>query len=331
MKKIKKKIALGLAILSLFAMCNFYAAAQEPESIYKETRGQINLRNTAFHASEQDLLIQVDDSNIFTQYFGNKEKEKLDEIIQKYPQIKGPILQKVKQGEEICAIAFTEAPIRIYSDHSERVPKEDKSLLSNVLSFLFPIAQAAQTASGQPAYEAEQNFVLYTLISKQTDGTYIVSSMAGWEKGSFIGGSRYPASGTDYLLQSVPNSFARTGHNFSCLYNTSGSSELSSNAYYGTEGDEFTVTDGGNTYLKVTVKDDPFGMSRLSLCTLRTYQRSSSYSGYRTINSYYVHTWKQMDISVTISANTNKEASLNITPSVTEKSWSVYGYVTFNF
>lgn len=37
-----------------------------------------------------------------------------------------------------------------------------------------------------------------------------------------------------------------------------------------------------------------------------------------------------MNISVSISAHSNKEASLTISPDVVEKSWQVYSYVTFN-
>ena len=290
------------------------------------------MRNTAFQASEQDLLIQVDDSNIFTRYFGNKEKAKLDEIIKDYPQIKEPILQKVEQGEEICAIAFTEAPIRIYEDHIERVEKEkNTSFLFKITAAIFPVAQAASVSTGPTAYEAEGNFALLTMISKQSSGHYIATSIAAWERGSWIGGSKYPATGYDYLLQAVPDSFARKSHSFVCVYNTSGSSELSDNAYNGIEGSEYTITNGGNTYLKIKVKDDPFGFSRLFSCILSTTQISSSYAGNRTINSYYVHTWKDMDISVTISANSNREASLSITPTISEKSWQIYSYVTFNF
>lgn len=54
---------------------------------------------------------------------------------------------------------------------------------------------------------------------------------------------------------------------------------------------------------------------------------------YRTINSYYVHTWKSLSIKVSASASANSDkkygVSLSITPSVSEKSWQVYSYVSF--
>ncbi len=206
-----------------------------------------------------------------------------------------------------------------------------EAIFYNVLAIGFiPIAYAAQTQNGTTAYEAEQNFALFTMVSKQSDGKYIASSWGTWERGSWVGGKNYPASGHDYLLQSVPDSFSRLSHDFSCLYNTSGSPDLTSKAYNGTEGKEYTITDGGNTYIKVKLKDDPFGLGRLSMCILQTTHRSSSNES-RTINSYYVHTWKEMDISVSISAHSSREASLTITPSISENSWQVYSYVTFNF
>lgn len=332
MKRVRKKIAFSLVIISLFTMCNFYASAQQPESIYEENVGQINLRNTTFQSSNQKLSVEVDDSNIFTRYFGNKEKARIDALLADYPQLEEAALQKMNQGEDICVIAFTEAPIRIYEDHMERVQKKEKpSLFAKILTAIFPTAQAAQTASGPTAYEAEGNFALFTMISKQNSGEYIASSIATWERGSWIGGAKYPATGYDYLLQSVPNNFARKTHSFSCFYNTSGNPELTDNAYEGVEGSDYTITNGGNTYLKVKLKDDPFGFSRLSMCMLGTTQISSSYSSSRTINSYYVHTWKDMDINVSISVNTSREAALNITPTISEKSWQIYSYVTFSF
>lgn len=330
-KRIRRSIALVLMIALMVTMCNFYVSATENDSIYEETRDQVNIKYTRLSVDNDKLSIQVKDDNFIYRYFGNKEQEELADVLERYPESESAVAQKIQGGEDICAISYTETPICIYEDHLERVKKETKpSLLMHIVSAFIPTAYAAQTQSGTTAYGAEQNFALFTMVSKQTDGTYITSSWATWERGSWIGGANFPASGHDYLLQAVPDSFSRQSHNFMCLYNTSGSPDLTSSAYNGTEGIHYTIMNGGNTYLQVELKDDPLGFGRLSMCILSTTQRSNS-SGLKTVNSYYIHTWKELDISVSISAHSSKEASLTITPSISEKSWQVYSYVTFNF
>lgn len=149
--------------------------------------------------------------------------------------------------------------------------------------------------------------------------------------GSWIGGHNYPASGNDYILQSTPTSFNHLSHDFTCLYNKSSNPDLSSDAYYGTEGSEYSFVNGGSDFLRVDFMDDPLGMSRLALAVLTVNNATTSYNGYRTINSYYVHTWKNMSINVSITSSSSQAVSLSITPSINEKSWQIYNYVSFNF
>ena len=331
MKRVKRSTVLFLTMILMLSMCKFYVDATESDSIYEETRDQINIKYISLNVDDDELSIQVKDNNFIYRYFGDKEKKELSDVLERYPESESAIAQTIQTGEDVCTISYTEIPIRIYEDHSERVMKETKpSLLMRIVSAFVPIAYAAQTQSGTTAEKVDKNFALFTMVSKQTDGTYIASTWGTWEKGSWIGGEKYPASGYDFVLQSVPDSFSRTSHDFSCLYNTSGSSDLTDNAYYGNEGTEYSITDGGNTYLQVEVQDDPFGLGRLSMCILRTTLRGNL-NGWRTINSYYIHTWKSLDISVSISVNSSKEALLQITPSISGKSWQAYSYVTFDF
>lgn len=330
-KAARRSITLFVIMTLTVAMCNFYVSAAESNSIYEETRDQLNIKYTSLSVDDDKLSIQVKDDNFVYRYLGNKEQKELSDILERYPETENVIVQTIQMGEQLCAISYTETPVRIYEDHMERVVKEAKpSLLMRIVSAFIPIAHAAQTANGDLAYEAEQNFALFTMVSKQTDGTYIASSIATWEKGSWIGGEKYPASGYDFLLQSIPESMSRKSHEFSCLYNTSGSSDLTNSAYYGTEGTHYTFTTGGHSYLQVKLKDDPIGLGRLYMCILRT-NLSGSSTAWRTINSYYVHTWKDLDISVSVSAHSGREVALSITPSISEKSWQVYSYVSFNF
>lgn len=331
MKRVKKNTALFLIMILMLSMCNFYVNATDTDSIYEETRDQINIKYTSLNVDNDELSIQVTDGNFIHRYFGNKEKKELSNVLERYPESESAIVQTIQTGEDICAISYTETPIRIYEDHSERIMKETKpSLLRCIVSAFVPTAYAVQTQNGTTAPKADDNFALFTMVSKQTDGTYIASSWGTWEKGSWIGGENYPASGCDFVLQAVPDSFARLGHEFLCLYNTSGSPDLTKNAYNGKEGTDYSIINGGNTYIQVEVKDDPLGFGRLSMCILKTTLRGNL-NDFRTINSYYVHTWKSLSISVSVSLSTGKEAILQITPSISNKSWQAYSYVTFNF
>ena len=85
-----------------------------------------------------------------------------------------------------------------------------------------------------------------------------------------------------------------------------------------------------NVIVQTIQMGEQLGLGRLYMCILRT-NLSGSSTAWRTINSYYVHTWKDLDISVSVSAHSGREVALSITPSISEKSWQVYSYVSFNF
>lgn len=86
-----------------------------------------------------------------------------------------------------------------------------------------------------------------------------------------------------------------------------------------------------NNYAYYAVEDDPTGWRQLRSASVIT----SSYAKYnknaKRVNSYYIHTWKQLSLKTSISANTSKEVSLKITPSIKNKSWQLNNYVSFNF
>lgn len=89
--------------------------------------------------------------------------------------------------------------------------------------------------------------------------------------------------------------------------------------------------DGGVNYLKCTIYDDPLGVRQNKSFTLECISAGNSSSDYRMINSYYVHTWKSLSIDVSVGVSSNQEVSLNIDPSLENKSWQLYNYVTFDF
>lgn len=329
MKRIKKKIALGLAILSLFAMCNFYVAAQEPEGIYEETHDQINLTHVDVKKQKDSIeIFMKHDGNLLQKFFGRREKKNLENLFVKLPELESVLIKEFNFDNELCAIAYTEMPVEFVDGHAERIRK--KSALSSLLQIVFPYLMTANAVSAdEPTQRANGNFYLLTTITKDSSGVYTASTIGMWQRGSFIGGENYPASGRDFVLQAAPGGFNIISDQFSCVYTKTGNN-APVNTYNGVEGDNYFLINGDGSYIEYEVEDDPFGMSRLHYFFLDSKYYSSNYSGYRTMNSYYVHTWKSMSLSVSASVSA-KACSLNLTPSIADKSWQAYNYVSFNF
>lgn len=99
----------------------------------------------------------------------------------------------------------------------------------------------------------------------------------------------------------------------------------------GESGDDFWRENGDSSYVRYALEDDPMGIRQCTSFILSTTPYAPRSTAYRQINSYYVHTWKQLSLGVSVSANSEKTVGLEITPSLTNKSWQVYNYVTFNF
>lgn len=102
-------------------------------------------------------------------------------------------------------------------------------------------------------------------------------------------------------------------------------------SWFGRPGQEYWRENGGSSYIRYGIKDDPFGLNQLESYDLFTTCWGKPTSATRKINSYYVHTWTEMTLNVSVSLNSSKEAGLTLNPGKTEKSWQLYNYVTFNF
>lgn len=320
--KLKKFLCSILSIAILFVSCIFSVSAENPSSIYEETHIQINMKNIEFEKSDNDITVKNTASNFISKYFAEQRKEDLNDILNDYPSIKNVISDMIGNNEEICAISYTEAPVEIYEDHIERIEKENTNLLSIIAKLFVPKVSAYEyVETNQTTIGANGNFALFTFVSKQDDGSVNTCTIAGWDKGSIFGGENYPAREYDYVFTTVPDTFTRTDHTFACTYSDRD----------GEEGKDFFIEDGHSQYIKIKVKDDPLGWNHLSLCVLGTYNSVKPYEGTRMVNSYYVHTWKAVSISVSVSASSDKAVSLQITPTSVDKSWQLYNYVSFNF
>lgn len=322
MKKYRKYICALLSVIILFGSCIFNVSAEKPNSIYEETHKQINIKNIKVEKSNDEIIVKNVASNFISEYFAEQRREDLNDILNRYPSIKDVILNVIDNGEDICAVSYTEAPVIIYEDHMERVEKENTNLLSTISKWLTPTSSAYESVGAdKSSIGANGNFSLFTFVSKQDSGKINTCTIATWENGSIFGGENYPAREYDYVFTTVPNTFSRDSHTFACAY---------SDETEGKEGTHYFVEDGHSQYIKIKVKDDPLGWNHLSLCVLSTVNSVKPYDGTRMVNSYYVHTWKAVSLSVSVSASSDKAVSLEITPTAIDKSWQLYNYVSFD-
>ena len=99
----------------------------------------------------------------------------------------------------------------------------------------------------------------------------------------------------------------------------------------GVNGEEFWRENGDSSYVRYAIEDDPFGIVQNSSFYLSTTSIAPKSNEVRQIASYYVHTWKQMTLSVSVDVSSEKSVTLSLTPSIKDKSWQVYNYVSFDF
>lgn len=323
MKKYRKYICALLSVIILFGSCIFNVSAEKPNSIYEETHKQINIKNIKVEKSNDEIIVKNVASNFISEYFAEQRREDLNDILNRYPSIKDVILNVIDNGEDICAVSYTEAPVIVYDDHMERVEKENTSLLAIVSKWLMPTVSAYEyVETDKISYGgSKKNLALFTFVSKQDSGDINTCTIAAWENGSILGGENYPAREYDYMFVTVPETFTRKSHSFACAY---------SDGTEGEEGVEFNVEDGHSQYLRIKVKDDPLGWNHLTMAVLGTVNSVKPYNGTRVVNSYYVHTWKSVSFTVSVAASSDKSVSLTINPTVEDKSWQVYNYVSFD-
>lgn len=201
-------------------------------------------------------------------------------------------------------------------------------IAQNVNALLGPITAHAETVVRRKGEEKKKYyFSLVTSISRKgTSNPYVydTTTYGAWSENNSIGGKKYPASGDDYILQACPSGFTRRSDSLSIIYNHNKKAE---------SGKDYSSLAGDRNYIAYSVSDDPSGINQMSSVRLYASSKGNRANYYRTINSYYVHTWKSLSIKVSASASANSDkkygVSLSITPSVSEKSWQVYSYVSF--
>lgn len=123
-------------------------------------------------------------------------------------------------------------------------------------------------------------------------------------------------------MQATPSNMVRYDDDLSPTY---------SHNHDAVEGEDFHRYAGGDNFVQYSVKDDPLGLSQLKKVYLTSYCYAKEKTG-RRINSYYIHTWKSLSISVTATVGKKDDnTSLSTTPSIKKSNWQCYNYVQFDF
>lgn len=309
-----KTMSLFLASMMLLSIIVSASAtrlddAELEPSEFQETHFQINFADYNVSVSDNAIYLETKETKVMR---GSKSADvslnKLKEIFEIFPDVEENLINDYQGNEDLVAVSFTEVPLIYVDGHYERVPIQSKGYNSS-----------DQNGKGK--------FLMYTTISGGTDSfsggyKYTASTYGSW-KNNLIGGSDYPDRGDDYVFQTSPNTFSRDSDSFSAYYDT--------NPTTGVSGDDFWRENGDTTYVRYAIQDDPLGYRQCRSFSLTTTSAGPKSSKIRQIGSYYIHTWAPMSLDVSVDVSTDKSVTLSLDPEISNKSWQVYNYVTFDF
>ena len=330
---IKKWPTILIAVLfCISSLISVNASEYSEKNKYAETRKQIYFDDINVSVADNSRLIFSISSKagLFKRLSANEDIETLNAYFQKYPETEKLISSQTSKGT-LYALSYTDAPLVFVDDHYERVT-----------------ARNSQSESGSE--HTRGYLTLCTAIFKTDEqnnlGEYLYYGITAgeWSKNSIIGGTNYPASGYDNVVQITPDtSMIRGDHEMIATYiNT-----LTNKTEDGEEGTDFFAVPYNPAELQFfsnyMIKDDPFGLRQLSSFILTTEYFSKAPNTSRSLYSIYIHTWKDMDIDVSIEA----EGSISYTPlyeldisgtlvfiinpEIADKCWALESSVTFNF
>lgn len=321
--KICKGLSFVMAMCMLFGLNTTFLAADKSarQTEYLEEHYQVNFKDVDYYIVDgKELIIEEEDSRSFwTRNHVQSEIDMLECALDNSSDMKETLIQDLQEEDELMAVSIAEAPVVFVEDHYERIATSEASTYATLLP---------NQKTGTEVVK-ESNFYLYTYVSRETsansDGNYryTTKTVGYWDTNSFIGGKKYPAAGEDYVLQSTPSGWVRSSNSMTASYDSYPS--------FGQSGTDFWACTGGENYIKYAILDDPLGWRQNKDFTLVCKTSAPASSSNRMINSYYIHTWDTLTIDVSVSATSNKSVTLDFDPSIDNKSWELYSYVTFSF
>ncbi len=334
MKSYNKLLGIVLAVLFvLYTPCVSFADNKETnynKEKYEEYHDQINFEDLMICViNKKNIFVTVDPTiSFFKKFEANKQKKKYDKYVENHPEVENELLDSVNSSDHICAISYTEAPLIYVDDHYERIPKEDNI---NMSSFTVNANAADKTATSSAS--VRHRLTLNTsIVRRGTSAPYIYTARTyGTWDNSVLSGEKAPAAGNDFILQACPTVTSSVRFSSKYNYETNGSKN-------GIEGKNYFKENGGDSWVQYEVVDDPAGLAQLSEFSLSQTFRAQITTETKKINSYYIHTWKQMDVTVSVSGSAGVSGgkpsagvSLSFTPSIKDKQWQLYNYIAFNW
>lgn len=307
MKRFLSFLSMILALALSLSIPAF--AAESVAEEYMETHFQINFSEFDVNVSENELTLTAKDPIAISRDNSvAMNLAMLEEIFEEFPGVEEDLIMEYQSVEELHAVSFTVVPLMKVDGHYERVP--------------------AQTRGYEYSEEdGNGKFLMYTSISggytSVSGGYEYTATTSGRWSNNILGGSDYPDAGEDYVFQTSPNTFSRITDSIYVGYDNSPFKGVANKDYWRENGDA--------TYVRYAIQDDPLGYRQCERFNLTTVSAAPKSSKYRQIGSYYVHTWDEMTIDVTVSVSTDKSVSLDITPGNERKSWQTYNYVSFDF
>ena len=336
MKYHKKLFAIVLAtLIILYTPCISFASnstIDNNNNKYEEYHDQINFDNLMLYViNKTDVFVEVDPTvSLFKRFEANKQKEKYDKYVEEHPEATIEMLNIVNNSDYLCAISYTDAPLIFVEDHFERIPKENTAN-KNILGLK---AYAADISTKSDA-STRHRLTLKTSITRRGTSnpyTYYPSTSGTWNNStSLFDGETQPAGGNDFVLQSCPTVTSSSVFHSTYNYSTNGSKN-------GQEGINYFLTDGKDSWVKYEVVDDPVGLAQLSTFSLGQTFKAQTTSTTKKINSYYIHTWKELSVAVSVSGTAgvtggapSAGVALSFTPTIKDKQWQLYNFVSYNW
>lgn len=336
----KQILSLSMAMFILIGMTSFWSFASDdkPVSKYEETHDQINFDNLMVTVvDKENLVVEVDPTISFLDKIDAKrQKSKYEKFIKDNPDDVDELLDSVNEGGNLCAMSYTDAPLEYKDGHFDRILKKPTS---NSTLFTASAADTTlYTETNKPNYGGGQNFMLKTTITRYVSATagvytYRARTYGTWKTGisTSLNGTYRPAYGEDTVQQACPITTSSVAFASKYNYATDGSKD-------GQEGKNFRQSRGGDSWIEYRITDDPLGLAQLTWFRLTQKFYAKPAKAVRKINSCYNHTWASMNFNISISGSAGSskgeqtnDVSLIVTPTVEEKSWNIYNYVSYKF
>lgn len=327
MKKIFKCLLCTFIIFSLLTTSNFTIFAAEKNK-YAEEKKQIYFDNINIAVNNNNELIFTisSESSLFERIRAASEIDELNNFFDKYTETEKAIATKIS-NDELYALSFIEAPLKLENGHYERLTAADNTYVSS-----------DATPSTRYYFSLATSIIRTGTQNSNGEYTYYGLTCGEWSENSFLGGKKYPATGYDSIVQAIDTEL--TIHDSDLMVNyVNNSGEYTE----GISGTNFYPDDGGSSFIQYKVQDDPIGLLQMSSFILTTECFGQARNTSRAICSSYTHTWLSMSIDVSLEIGAeiaiddefNHELSagivLSIDPSVKLACWNLFNSTSFAF